>query len=206
METIVVALIGAFSTIVTAVISSNAKHSGQNSVTTGQGSRTKTLVTLNLGATLTTLAVVITFLLFPISRLERNIEEDDVDLPLEVFLESPMTPAIERLKKMDSDAKAILAGAGPKEIRTRTRTYKVGDVLYAPEWQWIEIVYPALNREEFLRSDTCGLYPGGKLTIRGFSTERRSVLFEYAVTADTGGTACDAGTYFFYPYSNPKSG
>jgi hypothetical protein len=37
METIVVALIGAFSTIVTAVISSNAKHSGQNSVTTGAG-------------------------------------------------------------------------------------------------------------------------------------------------------------------------
>jgi hypothetical protein len=97
------------------------------------------------------------------------------------------------------------APAQKKYVQERELT-KLGDVLYAPEWQWIEIVYPALNREEFLRSDTCGLYPGGKLTIRGFSTERRSVLFEYAVTADTGGTACDAGTYFFYPYSNPKSG
>ena len=98
---------------------------------------------------------------------------------------------------MDKEAAVILENLEPREWKTNRGTFKVDEVLYAPGWEWVDVVFPD-KQSTRIEEETCGIEATGELKIRGFSTERNSALIEYTAPGDSRGTPCDTGTYFFY--------
>ena len=104
-------------------------------------------------------------------------------------------------KALDLDAEAVLSGAGPKVWPLSNGTLiSVGQIFYVDEWKWVDPVFPNGDREEPFAK--CGIEARGTLTVRGFSTERKSALVEYAAPGETAGTPCETGTFFFYRLPN----
>ena len=200
---IIVAIIGAIGTIASALIISKRSNAFNKSVDDEKSVVSSRIIPIfTLGISLTTLAVIITIIIFTLSRVEKAIEPPP---PLSNFLDTPLVPEIERLRKDDADAEAILMGAGPKELTIENRVRSKGDILYVSRWEWVDIVFPTSKRNDPTDNDRCGIQPGRKVTIIGFSLDRKSILFQYEDSGKTPGTSCDNETYFFYPYENEKN-
>ena len=148
------------------------------------------------GLTLISLIIVVSF--GPLQRIENLINP-----PKKTLADFPESPAdidiIKEIEALDKDAKAILVGAGPKEMIVAGRLWKVGDVVYADEREWIEEVYPHDTRQDSTSGEQCGIGPPGKLTVRGFSIKRKSALIKYTTSDSGAGALCASGVYFFYP-------
>ena len=108
-------------------------------------------------------------------------------------------------EESDRDAAAIRDGAGPDEWRLvdGTRVPR-GHTIDVVDWRWVRQVYPNMDRTD--PDAVCGIDQRGKLTIRGFSRERDAALVEYTTSAETGGTPCETGTFFFYTPPRPEDG
>ena len=197
------ATIIALATIVAAWITARSNKQGANQ---NEGTRAKDkvgVVASIVAAGFTVTAVVMLYVLASgqISALAQlsNIENSAPSRrTLADFPESP-TNIGRNLEVLDEDAEAILDSAGPKDWKSGGRTWNIGDVVYVDQSEWVEEVFPRGEREELAYSDRCLLEPKGKLTIRGFSSKRRSALIEYTAPGPNGGTPCNTGTYFFYP-------
>ena len=124
-----------------------------------------------------------------------EIENTTVPHTLADFAES-ITDVSNETKALGEDAKSILEGAGPKEWQTVERLWKVGDVVFVKDSEWVDEVFPGKEQED--DSESCILEPRGRLTVKGFSQKRRSALIEYTAPGPSGGTPCDTGSYFFY--------
>jgi len=107
----VVALIGAFSTIVTALISNRTRTSKEDGLGKQSKMSNPTIAIVNLGVALTTLAVVISLLIFQLSRVEKGLESLEIAL-LDNFLDTPIIPEIERLKKLMLTQRPFFLGLG----------------------------------------------------------------------------------------------
>ena len=101
------------------------------------------------------------------------------------------------MDELDRRAAAIYSGSGPNEWPFPDGT-SVGReaVFYTRGGQWMELAYPNGGRDN---SDICITMEQGQLTVVGFSRDGVAALVEYAAPGDGGGTACDTGSYFFYP-------
>ena len=198
METIIAAAIGASGTVLAAWLTRRRqqKSLGKGNVQQNLDPVTRIVVILNLGFTITLCVIVILLAQGEIKRIESKVASKT----LRDFSESLADiDVINKTKMLDTDAKAILDGAGPKTINVAGRSWSTGDVVYVNEWEWVDEIYPYGGRKNLTFRATCGLVPTAKLTIRGFSVKRQSALVEYTAPDNRqAGTPCDTGVYFFY--------
>ena len=101
--------------------------------------------------------------------------------------------------ELDAAANAILGGAGPATWRLPDgQELSKGRVFFVDVWKWVQPVFPDGRKKNDLDA-TCGIEPGGTLTILGFSEARSLALVKYGKEGNTAGTPCDTGTFLFYP-------
>ena len=86
------------------------------------------------------------------ARAQLSDIEESARRTLADFRESPADIG-QDLEDLDEDAKAILDGAGPKEWKSGERTWRVGDVVYADQPEWVAEVFPQDKREELTIPD-----------------------------------------------------
>ena len=129
--------------------------------------------------------------------------EDQLDDSVTIA-DLPDEPPIPAADEIDRHARAIIDGAGPDEWPMPDgRTIDRGDVLYTRGGgSWFDVVFPNDDCNDRFR--VCVPDDQGRLTVRGFSTERTAALVEYApppAQEEEGGAglSCGAGTFFFYP-------
>ncbi len=191
-------IILALATIVAAWITARSNKQGTNQDEDARVKDKKDKVVAISSVVAAGFAVTTTVTLMLYIMNSRAIVSSDSGRTLADFPESP--PYVgSGPEALDRDAQAILDGAGPKEWVPGERTWKAGDVVYVDDSEWVEEVFPKLDRPDDSTSlGTCILKPKGKLTVRGFSSKQRSALIEYTAPGDGGGTACDTGVYFFY--------
>ena len=199
METIVTAVVGAIATIVAAWITNRRAQSVEHAESLkviDPITRSAAIVSVGLGLTIIAILTVIAF--GPLSRIE-VVSKSEVRTLADFASSLAEIEPIERMRLLDADAKAILDGAGPKDRKVIGRNWAKGNVVYVNKFERIEQVFPHGSREKFEDSDRCNLKLRGKLTVRGFSVKRKSVLVEYTPPSGDGrGTSCNVGTYFFY--------
>ena len=150
---------------------------------------------LGVGFCLTTIVVLTLLSAGPLRRIERELYGKKLgDFPES----SADVESVRALERLDGDVRSILAGAGPQEMEVDARRWRVGEVRYVDEWEWVEVAIPNDEREDLTFPETCGVEPLGELKILGFSERRVSALVEYTAPGSSEGTACNTGDLFFY--------
>lgn len=207
MEIVVVAIIGIAAALLAGVLG-RPRQAEPGAASTGVDpvARVAALVGGVLGLTAVILVVMVS--VGPLHRLE-DVGQRLEDLghltvkstpTLANFADSPDdTNPADQTKALTAEAKAILDGDGPQAMTAAGRRWAVGDVVYVNEGQWITPLHPQGRRDRTSTSESCGIEPGGALTIRGFNEVRQAALLQYTPPGPTtSGTRCPAGTYFFY--------
>ena len=207
METVVVAIIGIVAALLAGVLGrpgqaeSEAAPAGVDPV-----ARVAALVGGVLGLTAVVLVVMVS--VGPLHRLEDAGQrlEDLGHLTVKStkvladFAASPDdTNPADQTRLLTAEAKAILDGNGPQVMTAAGRRWAVGDVVYVNEGQWITPLHPQGRRDRTSAGESCGIEPGGALTILGFNEVRQAALLQYTPPGPTtSGTRCPSGTYFFF--------
>ena len=207
METVVVAIIGIVAALLAGVLGRPGQaEPGATPTGVDPVARVAALVGGVLGLTAVVLVVMVA--VGPLHRLE-DVSQRLEDLGhltvkstkvLADFAASPdETNLADQNKLLTAEAKAILDGNGPQMMTAAGRHWAVGDVVYVNEGQWVTPLHPQSRRDRASSSESCGIEPGGALTIRGFNEVRQAALLQYTPPGPTtSGTRCPSGTYFFF--------
>jgi hypothetical protein len=137
----------------------------------------------------TGILVLILYLLSVRPALDSLENRIDNTKTLEDFSELPPQTSMEKARDRDKEAQALLEGAGRQEWKIGGRTWRIGGVVYANGWKWVEEVFPKTQRRQ--DSSSCAIEAGGRLTIRGLSVTRHAALIEYQSPGPSEGTPCD---------------
>ena len=207
METVVVAIIGIVAALLVGVLGRPGQaESGGAAAGVVPVARVAALASGVLGLTAVVLVVMVS--VGPLHRLE-DVGQRLEDLGhltvkstkvLADFAASPdETNLADQARLLTAEAKAVLDGNGPQAMTAAGKRWAVGDVVYANEGQWVTPLYPQGRRDRTSASESCGIEPGGALTIRGFNSDRQAALLQYTPPGPTtSGTRCPSGTYFFF--------
>ena len=168
------------------------KEKGQDDATNRRDSYVSIFRVITVGVT----AGLISVLLFQQIDELSNTQRRSNSTLLSSFAETPSDIDVP-IRVANEAAKAILDdGAGPKVYDDLERTWKVGDVVYANRTEVItqlNVMNPSDAEEK-----QCLIELEGKLTILGFSKERKSALIEYTAPGEES-EGCASSVYFFYP-------
>lgn len=207
METVVIAIIGIVGALLAGVLGRPGQaEPGKASTGVDPVARVAALVSGVLGLTAVVLVVMVS--VGPLHRLE-DVGQRLEDLGqltvkstkvLADFAASPDdTNPADQTKALTAEARAILDGNGPQVMTAAGRRWAVGDVVYVNEGQWVSPLHPQGRRDRTSTSESCGIEPGGALTILGFNEARQAALLQYTPPGPTtSGTRCPSATYFFY--------
>ena len=207
METVVVAIIGIVAALLAGVLG-RPRQAEPGAASAGVDPVARVAALVGGVLALTAIILVVMVSVGPLHRLE-DVGQRLEDLghltvkatrTLGDFAASPEdTNPEDQTKVLTAEARAILDGEGPQVMTAAGRRWGVGDVVYVNEGQWITPLHPQGRRDRTSTGESCGIEPGGALTIRGFNEPRRGALLQYTPPGPTtSGTRCPSGTYFFY--------
>ena len=206
METVVVAIIGIVAALLAGVLGRPGQaESGAASAGVDPVARVAALVSGVLALTAVVLVVMVSVGLHRLEDVGQRLEDlghltvKSTKVLADFAASADETNLADQSRLLTAEAKAILDGNGPQAMTAAGRRWAVGDVVYVNEGQWITPLHPQGRRDRTSAGESCGIEPGGALTIRGFNDVRQAALLQYTPPGPTtSGTRCPSGTYFFF--------
>ena len=206
METVVVAIIGIVAALLAGVLGRPGQaESGAASAGVDPVARVAALVSGVLALTAVVLVVMVSVGLHRLEDVGQRLEDlghltvKSTKVLADFAASADETNLADQGRLLTAEAKAILDGNGPQAMTAAGRRWAVGDVVYVNEGQWITPLHPQGRRDRTSAGESCGIEPGGALTIRGFNDVRQAALLQYTPPGPTtSGTRCPSGTYFFF--------